>query len=220
MKTAFLTALFASLLAAILGGCTPREMTGPGTAPATENPPAQITERDNFVAALDRIGLEKAPTLGPAYRDFLLAAFDKNFDRAWDLINQPGKDALTRELPGKIAELEAVTKRMQAELQKPDISRGARDYYTRSCAENKELIPLLKSFNGDGKKYFAFAMEKTAAGRLSAEVLSQMEITGETINGDRGAIALKYKDAGTTGQIPFTRENGAWKFDLMETAAP
>jgi hypothetical protein len=218
MKTTFPIILFASLLAAVLGGCTARETAGPGTAPAAENPPTHITERDNFVAALDGIGLEKAPTLGPAYRGFLLAAHDKNVDTAWNLVNQPGKDALTKELPEKIAQLEAVTKRMEAELQNPSLSSGARDYYTRSCAENNELIPLLKSFNGDGKKYFAFAMEKTI--RLFAEIPPQMEITGETINGDSGAITLKYKDTGTVGQIPFTRENGAWKFDLMGTALP
>jgi len=207
MKTILALALLAS---AALGGCKGSETTGPGGPPGKENPPAQITERDNFIAAFDKIGLEKAPSLGPVYREFLLAAYDKNFDKAWEIINQPSKNALTKELPGKIVELEKLTKKMEAELRKPGISSAARDFYTRSVAEQKALAGQLKSFNGDGKKYFAFAVEKTAAGRLSAEILSQMEITGETINGDRGTIALKHKDAGTTGEVPFTLENGAW----------
>jgi hypothetical protein len=214
MKTILFIALLASLLAPALCGCASRETAGPKPAPDKDNPPAQNPERDKFLSALDEIGLDKAPNLGHAYREFLLAAYDRNFDAAWELISQPSKDALTTELPGKIAQLEDVTKRMEAELQKPDISKTARDYYTRTIAENKELIPLLKSFNGDGQKYFAYTMEKAPEGLLTADLLAQVEIAGETISGDGGFITLKQKGGDATTQVPFTREGNSWKRDI------
>lgn len=200
-------ALLVMLAAAFTAGCF-----------VTPKPLAPQEARAQFVAALDAVGLEKAPALGPVYREFILAAYDKDFPENWLLINQQSRDALAKELPQRISGLETLTKKMEDELLRADISQAARDFYTQSVKEQKDLAAKLKSFNGDGEKYFILLMGKAAPSyAFSAEILQQMQVTGETIDGPRATLNIIHKSIDHPGAIPFTLENGDWKLDFMET---
>jgi hypothetical protein len=213
MKHSLLQKFLAVSCALALSGCAT-----PPSKPQTGETSASRTTRDEFVATLNGIGVERAPTLGPVYREFLLAVYDKDYEKAWGFINQSSQDTLTSQLSSQIAELENATQLMEAELRKPDISRGARDYYTRSCAAQRDLAKQFKSFNGDGKQYFAFLIEKKQVISVSREIVAQMEVTGETINGDGGSLMRRHKETGEAGAVPFVLENGAWKLDLLKTS--
>jgi hypothetical protein len=172
-------------------------------------------------AALDKMGLENAPTLGPIYRKIIVAIDNKNYDELYGLINKASQDLTAQELKENTARAQTRVKTIEEILKAPELSEAAREQFTRELEQIKKDLADLQSLEGNVKKYFARKIEKLLkdpdTNPLNHIIMAEIIVTGEKIDGDKGQILIK-ESATNWGPQPFVRENGVWKADLFGTA--
>jgi len=217
MKPRLPAILMLGVLAVTLAGCHKKDEPDANT---------DAPNRKSVEAALDKLGLEKAPTLGPVFRDFTLAVFDKNYNAAWNMTTQASQIQIARNLVDELATLRQEIDRLEGELNKPGLSEEDTDFHTAQRDLQRSRLRGLAQLEGDGSKYFAMAVKDFAAVRGFNEIASgklKVKITGETIAASQGHITEQYEDTNQKGKIPFAFEDGKWKIDfakLLEKETP
>ena len=213
MKHAFLFTALAAMLAVLLAGC-----------PGKDNNSAKgRTARAAAINALDKAGLDKAPTLGPVFKDFLLAIYDKNFNDAWSMLNKASQDKAVKELAAEINELSESIASLAAKASDTQIPAEQRDWYNTQAGIKRERMAELTPMSGNGRKYFSYLMANPDVIKSFQEIADgtlKIQITGETVNGDKGFISEKNEQDGREQKLCFVMEDGKWKFDFYNTSAP
>jgi hypothetical protein len=213
MKHAFLFTALAAMLAVLLAGC-------PGN---NDNSAKGRTSRATVINALDKMGLDKAPTLGPVFEDFLLAIYDKNFNDAWSMLNKESQNKALKELAAEISELNESIASLEAKASDTQIPPEQRDWYNSQAAIKKTRMTELAPMSGNGRKYFSYLMANPDVVKSFQEITDgtiKIQITGETVNGDKGFISEKNEQDGREQKLYFVMEDGKWKFDFYNTSAP
>jgi hypothetical protein len=169
---------------------------------------------------LEEMGLENAPALGPAFRQFVVDYDEKEYCRVYEALSKGSRDELARQLKGEIAEEEAAIawhKEQLADKNHPYISR---DFHGWHMKEAKKRLKLLKSFRDDLDDYLAykdrqFRNPSNIATKMAA---GKIRVAGEQIDGEKGSITLTDGNGEPLRPMIFVKENGAWKVDLFETS--
>lgn len=169
---------------------------------------------------LEEMGLENAPALGPAFRQFVVDYDEKEYRGVYAALSKGSQEELARQLKGEIAEEEATIawhKEQLADKNHPYISR---DFHGWHKKEAKKRLDLLESFEGHPCRYLAY---KDGQFRNPSNIATKMaagkiRVAGEQIDGEKGSITLTDGNGEPLRPMIFVKENGAWKVDLFETS--
>ena len=214
MKKRIIVGLVVAMCLVVFVGC-PRKKdreTGP--------------KRAEVVDALKKAGIDKAPTLGPVFEEFMMATYDRSYDDAWTLIDKASQSEITKELKDRVEQMEKRIPELEKELNDPQADANTKAWNQKTYDSMMKELPSLQALNGDGKKYFAMMMDKPEMSEIFKNcVEGKFEILGETVNGDKGYLSSKRKDATEPDKNEFVREDGKWKYKFFsatpeEPAAP
>jgi len=168
--------------------------------PATTPPaPVETPISPELQKALDEMGFEKAPTLGAAFRQYVTAYATKNYGGVYDMLATESQGRAADRLKQEIARLQG-------------------------REESKEDLATLQGFNGDGRKYFAWMLEKYSGGNPADDIINhKVAVTGEKITGDVGLVLITGTSSIIQPPVNFVKENGVWKLEVFgpyRTPAP
>jgi hypothetical protein len=191
--------------------------TGCGQGEGSDSP----ASREALVKALDKSGFENAPTLGPVFRNFLLAVHDKNYGIAWGMLTKPSQAKATDQLTAEIVKLRKRIDSLQAQIDDPATPQGRKEWCQAQVDLKKDRLSQLTRLTAEA--YFAALLNNADIERNYQDIATgkvEIKIAGETINGDKGVITGQNTKEGKTLELRFVLEGGAWKFDFYNTSAP
>lgn len=209
----FAVVLMTSAVVLYAGGPDAGEAQPP--APPADNPPAPKDEkpdRDSLVKALDKLN-ENAPKLGSVFKDFMLAIYDKDYTKAWGMINKASQESINKELAGTIADTKEQIKSLEKSLAGPDITEDQKDAIQNQLDARKAHLKEMEAL--DGQKYFAKMCEGGVTELFKYIVDLKLTFEKENVNGNYGFIRARLEDE--TEILRFAREADAWKIDFVDT---
>jgi hypothetical protein len=163
--------------------------------------------------ALDKMGLENAPTLGPAYRKLLECAAAKRFDLVYDSAPTSAKEKAASDLAMDIDIYQTQIKEAESKLSGPGMTDKEKAKFAAELEYRRGVLAHLLSFNGDAKQYFVYRLQKQPDMRDFAAVIIKggVAVTGEQIDGGKGQLFLEHANDGVTS-VNFIKEDGVWRF--------
>jgi hypothetical protein len=209
----FAVVLMTSAVVLYAGGPDAGEAQPP--APPADNPPAPKDEkpdREAVVKALDKL-VEKAPQLGPVFKDFTLALYDKDYAKAWGMINKASQESINKELAGTIADTQEQIKSLEKTLANADVPEDQKAAIQSQLDGRKAHLKELEAL--DGPKYFGKRSEEGVTGLFKYIVDEKLTFEKENVNGNYGFIRMRLE--AETQILRFAREADAWKIDFADT---
>ena len=173
--------------------------------------------RAEVLAAMDKMKLENAPTLAPVMKEWTLAIIDKNFDKAWGLMSISTHELFTQQLEMLYKSLESGVLSMETALDNPNLPEENKTEMRKQYEEIKKTFEELKAMEGDGKKFFAWAMRRAEEmeGGVAEEIAKgKIEIISESIDGNTGYMVSKDLKTNEEEKLYFAQEKDGWKVDL------
>lgn len=212
MKNAII--VLSALLLVVTIGCGKKEE---GASPDVEK-------------GLAEMKLENAPTLGPVYKKYLQAEDKKDWGAQWDLMSSGGRQytemtlkAIKDAAGAKYFEDQKTGQQTMMEM--PDMTETQKANFAAMIKKyDKCIADINKIKDMSPKEYYIYDRENKAdfkADTTTADAnaeMYKMVCEKEEINGDDGKIIFKMGEE--TMPMPFTKEDGAWKFGPKMTEMP
>jgi len=159
-----------------------------------------------LVQALDKMGLEKAPALGPVFRQFIVDYETKNYKHMYAKFSWDSQDELLRRLDADIAAKEDAIKQFKAQLRDTH-HNVSEDYIKRQLKMTVRDLHRLKDFSPS--QYLAYIDHphrnpSNIATRIAA---GKLFVASEQINGDQGAVMLVDDKGNAAGTLLFIGEH-------------
>jgi hypothetical protein len=173
--------------------------------PSQPNDPPAATVK----AAFEKMKLGNAPTFGPIYRDYILALYARDYDKAYGLLSADAVEQVRAKCQRAI-----YSTNLMLVLQ--SVGGGAGRPGEPSKIE--ELTRLYETLQlKPPKSFFRFVHEEGERndGKNPAEqyLANGVPFTQEVIAGDLGYIKTESNDP--AAQMPFVKEDGAWKMNFV-----
>jgi hypothetical protein len=220
MQSRILIILSLALCALIVCGCraTQKPPEQPSTvAPATEPAPDAAKEEPvppELQKALDNMGLEKAPTLGPVFRQIILDFAAKKYDKIYDSAHESYKESIALQMETDFLYWLLAVQEISEQLDKADLPDSERTSLTDQLQYAQQSLEEMESLNGDPEKYFVWYMERiTKTHNPVDDIISgRMTVEFEHVDADTGSIMIMLSE--DLHMLTFTKENGVWKLTL------
>jgi hypothetical protein len=189
----------------------PVEMPPLEVKPVQPNDPAA----DAVKAAFDKMKLGNSPAFGLLYRDWVMALYTRDFDKAWGMYTANTQDKVEQQAASEIYGLTLNIKMDENSLQNPNLAPKTKEELQNRVALLSDRLGKVRMM--PNRKYHAYVFQETErrTGKNPAEpfLTEGMEVIGESIKGDRACIATNLP--APNDRLFFTRENGAWKIDFL-----
>jgi hypothetical protein len=169
--------------------------------PAEANDPPAATVK----AAFEKMKLGNAPTFGPIYRDYILALYARDYDKAYGLLSADAIEQVRAKCQGAVASTNSMLVLLQS------VGRG-------DPSVIEELTRLYETLQlKPPRSFFRFVYQEGEKndGKNPAEqyLAGFLPFTQEVIAGDLGYIKTESNDP--AAQPPFVKEDGAWKMNFV-----
>jgi len=211
---AFCFALFAENTLAVPDAATDPSIEQPAPPDEAANPQLEgKPDRDALVETLNK-AIEKAPTLGPAAKDFYLALYDKDFKKAWETLNKGSQNALTTAIDDETARVKADIAKLNEALADPKTPEDKKADLKADLDWAQEHLKDAEARSASKQFYTAYAIPLSY--KLPGIDAGLMTFEREKIDGET-AFAVARISEDETITLRFALENGAWKFDLLDT---
>jgi protein-tyrosine-phosphatase len=187
---------------------------GPEPVPAPEPEPqaapaAELPVSPELQKALDAMQLDKAPTLGATFKQFIIAYADGRFDLVFDMMAKEAQTQLAGSPRQYADSIKASIKACEEKLKDPNLAPADKESVTRKLDNAKGALA------GNQKQCFIWLMESMLGSRDPAVDMIGHEVivTGEKIDGDVGEIQLNPPDYFLRSPFRFLKEGGVWKLN-------
>ena len=194
-------------------GATPEPAPEPEPAPAAD----QLPVSPELQKALDAMQIEKAPTLGAAFKQFIIAYANGRFDLLFDMTAAETQTQLIGSPLQYADRIRTSIKAYEEKLKDPNLAPADKEAITRKLDNAKGAL------KGDQKKCFIWVMESMIGDRDPAVDMigGKAIVTGEKIDGDTGEILLNPPDSYFfRSPFHFLKVNGVWKLNQSGSYHP
>jgi len=211
----------------------------PAETPATEpkpaeNPPVEPKPAEAVIPAypydptskevddaLKAMQLENTPTLGPVFKEWMLAAYHRDFDKAYSYISTASKAAMLQVAGVRILSDKMSVTAWEKQLQDPNLSDDQRKVLQGEIAKLKEYIAGREACKGDGAKLYGYITDWVAKGNSHNPIHGYvygppLKLIKEVFKDNVGYILTSDPPGGN--KTYFVKEQDGWKFDLATTA--
>ena len=181
-----------------------------------------------LVQALNKAGLEKAPTLGEAFRRFVVDYETKNYKHMYARFSRDSQDELMRRLDADIAAKEAAIAYHKAQLHDTHHNVSA-SFHKRQLKTTKRELHRLKDFSPSQYLAYLDHPHRSPSNIATKVAAGKLVVAGEQISGLHGVLLLaddKGNPAGTllfVGEVPHAKPasmvgySARWKLDFFRT---
>jgi len=187
-------------------GPTPEPAPEPEPAPAAD----QLPVSPGLQKALDAMQLDKAPTLGATFKQFIIAYANGRFDLLFDMTAAETQTQLIGSPLQYADRIRTSIKAYEEKLKDPNLAPADKEAITRKLDNAKGAL------KGDPKKCFIWVMESMIGDRNPAVDMigGKAIVTGEKIDGDTGEILLNPPGSYFfRSPFHFLKVNGVWKLN-------
>jgi hypothetical protein len=171
--------------------------------------------------SLDKAGLENAPTLGPAFRQFVIDYARADYKDAYAALNKASQGELARQLKSEISAHKDAIRQLKEDLHDVHHPNVPAKFDKREIMANKKRLDLLECCEDHPPKYLKYVdrprpnPKDIATGIRNGTIM----IAGEKIDGDRGILILNDRSGQSAGDtLLFVKEDEAWKLDYFRTS--
>jgi len=176
--------------------------------------------REQLEAAYKAMKPENIPTLAPVFKEWLLAAYQRDFAKAYDCLTTNTHNVMLKMADIRIFSDKQYVAGMEQELTQPNVAEDRKKELEAEIAKYKEYIAGREACNRDGAKLYAYITDWVAKGNNHNPIHGYvfgppLGFVKEVIKGDI-AYALTTDPPGAN-KMYFIKENGAWKFDIANT---
>jgi len=189
------------------------------SAPIPVSPADESTLPPDVKKSLDKMGFEKAPTLGPIIRQGMVCWANKDFAGFYDRMNKPWRDQMQVEMSSEYSVRKERIEEIENILKDPKLGDAEKAAYTAQLESARKDVAQLESFNGDARKYFDWKMKATSrGGDDSMGPLFRVDtarVVSEKITGGKGVLTLTDDVRQIDIILHFVDESGAWKIDKL-----
>lgn len=196
---------------------TPAEQK-PAPIPANPNEPTQ-EQVDNF---LKNQNLQNIPTLGPVYKEWVLAMYKRDYPKAWLLLSTKTQQIMTGFMLQKMGIDKMNLSNDEKSLQDPNLAEDQRKVLQDEVNRLKPYIADREACNGDGEKLYACTTETACKLHNDNPITPILTGTSKWVKEVfKEDIAYALTDdkpvmLGINKQY-FIKENGVWKIDMSST---
>jgi len=201
----------------------------PAENPAVEPKPAEVVipaypydptskEVDDALTAMQ---LENTPTLGPVFKEWMLAAYHRDFDKAYSYISTASKAAMLQVAGVRILSDKMTVTAWEKQLQDPNLNDDQKKVLQGEIAKLKEYIAGREACKGDGAKLYGYITDWVAKGNSHNPIHGYvygppLKLIKEVFKDNVGYILTSDPPGGN--KTYFIKEQDGWKFDLATTA--
>jgi len=177
--------------------------------PVKPNDPPPVTVKVAFA----KMELGTSPTFGLVFRNFVMALYARDYDKAWGMFGPGGRNKVEQQ---RLATIEGLA--MSAQGARLMISRtsteGGRAALRAKIQRWDAQAATVQQFNA--QQFFAWIVQlsENSAGDNPAYsyFVDPPKFVGEQVEGDTGFA--KIDAPAPNDKLPFARENGEWKIDF------
>lgn len=176
--------------------------------PAEANDPPAATVK----AAFEKMKLGNAPTFGLIYRDYILALYARDYDKAYGLLSADAVEQVRAKCQGAVASTNSMLVLLQS------VGGGGGAGQPGEPSKIEQLTRLYETLQlKPPRSFFRFVYQEGEQndGKNPAEqyLAGFLPFTQEVIAGDLGYIKTESSDP--AAQLPFVKEDGAWKMNFV-----
>ena len=176
------------------------------------------------IDAVESMDTTNAPTLGPVYKEFVVAVLSKDGEKAWGLMSKDHKKIYEDQFKAIDKDkLKEQLEKLKKDEDKPltgdaPIPQETKDMMAKTKETQIEMIEM-KLEAKDAKDFFvkqmSMIMEKAFEIEDEKEESEKedfgAEFVSEKIDGDKGEVVIKDKKSGSEHTQHFVKEDGDWK---------
>jgi hypothetical protein len=172
----------------------------------TDPPPGLV------MATFDEMKLDKSPTFGVVYRNWVIALYNRDYDAAWAMLSAKQHDKLDSQLKQTIEQCGTSVHAAQLMMSRTN-SEAGRAQLRANIKYWEALAPELQKL--DARQFFTWVFERyeSRSGNNPSQpyLLKPHEWTGEEIAGDAGTVNIKA--FAPNDKLTFAKDKGEWKVD-------
>jgi hypothetical protein len=191
----------------------PVELPSLTVTPKQPNDPSAVIVKVAFA----KMELGTSPTFGLIYRNWVMALYERNYEKAWGLLSPNARGKVEANLKGTIDQQGMAIQAGNLMLSRTDPGTQAK---IRSDIKRREAqIAELSQF--DAQRYFVWVLQQNEARTGENPAYSYFtdppKFIGEKIEGDTGFAKIDAPPP--KDKLPFARENGGWEIDFAPFTA-
>lgn len=170
--------------------------------------------------ALKAMQLENTPTLGPVFKEWMLAAYQRDFNKAYSYISTASKAAMLQVAGARIFSDKATVTLWEKQLQDPNLGDDQRKVLQAEIAKIKEYIAGREACKGDGAKLYGYITDWVAKGNSHNPIHGYvygppLKFIKEVFKDNAGYILTS--DPPGANKMYFVKEQDGWKYDMAGT---
>jgi hypothetical protein len=188
----------------------------PVELPPLEVTPAQPNDpsADVVKAAFEKMKLGNSPTFGLICRDWVMALYARDFDKAWGMYSANVRDQVEQQAESDVRGMNMMIRTNEAMLEAIKLPGKQEENIRNYIALLKDRLGKVRMMPNRKYHAYVFQEKERLTGKNPAEpfLTEGMEVIGEGIKGDKGIIATNLP--APNDKLRFVMENGVWKINF------
>jgi len=186
----------------------------PAELPPLEVKPVQPNDlsADAVKAAFDKMKLGNSPTFGALYRDWVMALYARDFDKAWAMYGTITQDNIGLQSEVDVRSLNLTIRMQEMALQQAKMTPQQEENTRNYIALLSEKLGKVRMMPNRKYHAYVFQEKERVTGKNPAEqfLTEGLEVKGESIKNDKKGCIWTNLPA-PLDRLFFVKENGAWK---------